>query len=116
MKEGGIRNINFIEGDFICDNIGRGYDLIFASQILHALSEKDNLHLLKKCKRALNKCGRIIIQEFRLLKDRAHPQQGALFSVNMLVNTDGGRSYSPDEMKSWLSKNRIQKNRNKTHG
>ncbi|MDP2280003.1 MAG: methyltransferase [Nitrospirota bacterium] len=96
--------INFIQGDFIHDNIGRGYDLIFASQILHALSEKDNLYLLKKCKRALNKRGRVVIQEFHLLKDRAHPPQGALFSVNMLVNTDGGRSYSADEMKSWLSK------------
>ncbi len=93
---GGVNNINFIEGDFLHDNIGRGYDLIFASQILHALSEKD-------------KRGRIVIQEFSLLKDRAHPPQGALFSVNMLVNTDGGRSYSTDEMKSWLSKTGFRK-------
>jgi ubiquinone/menaquinone biosynthesis C-methylase UbiE len=95
--------INFIEGDFINDNVGNGYDLIFASQILHSLSEKDNLSLLKKCKRALNKRGRIVIQEFYLMKDRTHPPQGALFSVNMLVNTEGGRSYSTDEMKNWLS-------------
>ena len=106
---GGVNNINFIEGDFLCDDIGRGYDLIFASQTLHSLSEKDNLYLLKKCKRALNKRGRIVIQEFHLLKDRAHPPQGALFSVNMLVNTEGGRSYSPDEMKNWLSKTGFKK-------
>ena len=109
VKKEGIKNINFIEGDFIYDNIGKGYDLIFASQILHSLSEKDNLYLLKKCKRALNKRGRIVIQEFRLLKDRAHPPQGALFSVNMLVNTEGGRSYSTDEMKNWLSKTGFRK-------
>ncbi len=65
--------------------------------------------MLKKCKKALNKRGRIVIQEFRLLKDRAHPPQGALFSVNMLVNTDGGRSYSTDEMKNWLSKTGFRK-------
>jgi len=104
VKKEGIKNINFIEGDFIQDDIGKGYDLIFGSQILHSLSEKDNLYLLKKCKRALNKCGRIVIQEFHLLKDRAHPPQGALFSVNMLVNTNGGRSYSPSEMENWISK------------
>jgi ubiquinone/menaquinone biosynthesis C-methylase UbiE len=104
VKKEGIKNVDFIEGDFVRDDIGRGYDLILASQILHSLPEKDNLSLLKKCKRALNKCGRIVIQEFHLLKDRAHPLQGALFSVNMLVNTEGGRSYSPDEMKTWLSK------------
>ncbi|MBI3377583.1 MAG: methyltransferase domain-containing protein [Nitrospirae bacterium] len=109
VKKEGIKNINFIEGDFIHDNIGKGYDLIFASQIMHSLSEKDNLYLLKKCKRALNKLGRIVIQEFRLLKDRAHPPQGALFSVNMLVNTEGGRSYSTDEIKNWLSKTGFRK-------
>jgi len=113
---GGVNNINFIEGDFICDNIGRGYDLIFASQILHSLSEKDNLYLLKKCKRALNKRGRIVIQEFRLMKDRAHPAHSALFSVNMLVNTEGGRSYSADEMKNWLSKTGFKKAKEKLIG
>jgi len=116
VKKEGIKNINFIEGDFIYDGIGRGYDLIFASQIMHSLSEKDNLCLLKKCKRALNKCGRIVIQEFHLLKDRAHPPQGALFSVNMLVNTEGGRSYSADEMKSWLSKAGFRKVEEKLMG
>lgn len=109
VKKEGIKNIDFIEGDFLCDDIGRGYDLIFVSQTLHSLSEKDNLYLLKKCKKALNKRGRIVIQEFHLLKDRAHPPQGALFSVNMLVNTEGGRSYSPDEMKNWLSKTGFKK-------
>ncbi|MCX5717231.1 MAG: methyltransferase [Nitrospirae bacterium] len=116
VKKEGMKNVDFIEGDFLQDDMGRGYDLIFASQILHSLSEKDNLRLLKKCKRALNKRGRIVIQEFHLLKDRAHPPQGALFSVNMLVNTDGGRSYSPDEMKRWLSKTGFKKAEEKFMG
>lgn len=116
VKKEGIKNINFIEGDFLCDDIGKGYDLIFASQILHSLSEKDNLYLLKKCRKALNKRGRIVIQEFHLLKDRAHPPHGALFSVNMLVNTEGGRSYSTDEMKNWLSKTGFRKAKEKLIG
>jgi len=98
------KSINFIQGDFINDNIGNGYDLIFASQILHSVSDKENIHLLKKCKSALNTNGRIVIQEFRISKDLTQPPQSALFSVNMLVNTDGGRCYSPDEMKGWLTK------------
>ena len=103
--EGGFKNnINFIQGDFINDNIGNGYELIFASQILHSVSEKEIIRLLRKCKGALNTKGRIVIQEFRISKDMTQPPQGALFSVNMLVNTDGGRCYSPDEMKGWLSK------------
>ncbi|MDO9287245.1 MAG: class I SAM-dependent methyltransferase [Thermodesulfovibrionales bacterium] len=108
--------INFIQGDFINDNIGNGYDLIFASQILHSGSEKDNIQLLKKCRKALNRGGRMVIQEFYILKDRAHPLPGALFSVNMLVNTPGGRCYSPDEMKKWLLKAGFKKTEEKVLG
>lgn len=99
-----VKGINFIEGDFMTDDIGRGYDLIFVSQILHAYSEKDNFKLIQKCKEALNNNGRLVVQEFYLLKDRSHPVQSALFSINMLVNTEGGRSYSSDEIKKWLLK------------
>jgi 2-polyprenyl-3-methyl-5-hydroxy-6-metoxy-1,4-benzoquinol methylase len=91
-------------GDFMADDIGKGYDLIFISQILHSYSEKENLRLLKKCKKALNKGGRMGIQEFYIDRTRTHPVQGALFSVNMLVNTEGGRCYSIEEIRSWILK------------
>lgn len=96
--------ITFIKGDFLSDDIGKGYDLIFISQIFHAYSEKDNLLILRKSKKALNNGGRIVIQDFKISEDRTHPAQSALFSVNMLVNTEGGRCYSADEIKSWLQK------------
>ena len=59
---------------------------------------------MKKCKKALNKNGRIVIQEFKISTDLTQPPNSSLFSVNMLVNTDGGRCYSPEEMKKWLLK------------
>ncbi|MFZ6016739.1 MAG: methyltransferase [Nitrospirota bacterium] len=102
VEKEGIKGISFIEGDFLTDDIGRGYDLIFISQVLHAYSEKDNIQVLQKCKKALNNGGRIVMQEFYVSKDGTHPAQGALFSVNMLVNTESGRCYSPDEIKRWL--------------
>jgi hypothetical protein len=98
------KKINFIEGDFIYDDIGKGYDLIFASQIIHSNSAKDNLTLIKKCRNALNREGRIVVQEFYISDDRTHPLHSALFSVNMVVNTPGGRCYSPKEIKGWLRK------------
>lgn len=97
------KGIDFIEGDFIADDIGKGYDLIFISQVLHAFTEKDCMNIIKKSKAALNPKGRIVIQEFYIDKSRTMPPQSALFSVNMLVNTHG-RCYSPDEMKQWLKK------------
>ncbi|MBI5212896.1 MAG: methyltransferase domain-containing protein [Nitrospirae bacterium] len=97
------KGIDFIEGDFIADDIGKGYDLIFISQVLHAFTEKNCMSIIKKSKAALNPKGRIVIQEFYIDKSRTMPPQSALFSVNMLVNTHG-RCYAPEEMKQWLSK------------
>jgi hypothetical protein len=43
------------------------------------------------------------VHEFTLAEDHASPAPGALFSVNMLVNTAEGRSYTPKEMAGWLT-------------
>jgi ubiquinone/menaquinone biosynthesis C-methylase UbiE len=98
-----VKNISFIEGDFLKDRIGGPYDLVFISQILHSFSESKNLKIIKKSYDALNPGGRIVIQEHLLESNRTAPLSGSLFSVNMLVNTSGGRSYSEKEIKGWLS-------------
>ncbi len=103
-----VKGINSICGDFTVDDIGGGYDLIFVSQILHAYSERENIEIIQKCKRALNRRGRIVIQEFFISRDKTYPIGGALFSVNMLVNTQYGRCYSPQEIKKWLVKTRFK--------
>lgn len=104
LREEKGRNIDFLSGDYYSDDIGMGYDLVFISHIFHSMSEKNCLALLEKSRNALNPNGKIAIHEFFLEKDRAHPIPGALFSVNMLVNTPAGRSYTAEEMKVWLSK------------
>jgi ubiquinone/menaquinone biosynthesis C-methylase UbiE len=98
------KGIEFIRGDYHTDDIGTGYGLVFISQILHSLSQNENRTLLEKSRDALNPNGTIAIHEFFLEDDRASPVPGALFSVNMLVNTTAGRSYTLQEMKSWLAK------------
>jgi SAM-dependent methyltransferase len=103
VGKAGMRNISFMEGDCVTDDIGRGYDLVFISQLLHAFSGATNLKILEKAFSGLNPKGTIVIHEFLLEKDRTAPVHGSLFSVNMLVNTHGGRCYSVQEMKGWLS-------------
>ncbi len=102
LIEGKGLKINFIEGDFISNAIGDGYDLIFISQVLHAYSEADNISLIKKCRDAMNNKGKIVIQEFYISQHKTSPLSSALFSVNMLVNTEGGRTYSTEEIIKWL--------------
>jgi hypothetical protein len=51
---------------------------------------------------ALNPGGRVAIRDFLIDPDRTTPLRGALFSVNMLVNTQEGRCYTEEEIGSWL--------------
>jgi SAM-dependent methyltransferase len=106
IRESGAdgRKIKFKGGDFMEDDIGKGYDLILVSQIFHAYSEQKNKFLLKKCRRALNPGGRVVVQEFPVSEDRTKPVWGSLFAINMLVNTEGGRTYTPGELKQWMTK------------
>jgi 2-polyprenyl-3-methyl-5-hydroxy-6-metoxy-1,4-benzoquinol methylase len=103
VSERGIEPVNFMAGDFHTDDIGSGYDLVFISQIVHSLSINESLALIKKAREALGPRGRIVIHDFLLEKDRARPVHAALFSVNMLVNTTAGRSYTVQEMRGWLT-------------
>ena len=102
ITESGSGHIDFIRGDFHSDDFGSGYDLVFISQIFHSLSADDNLLLLQKAWNAMVPKGTIAVHEFFLEKNRAAPVTGALFSVNMLVNTTSGRSYTAQEVKAWL--------------
>jgi ubiquinone/menaquinone biosynthesis C-methylase UbiE len=97
-------NIDLVQGDFLTDSIGKDYDLIFMSQIVHSYSEKTNISLLKKCRKAIRNNGRIVIQDFMINENRTKPVWSALFAINMLVHTEGGRTYSPGDMKEWLLK------------
>jgi len=113
IPEAITRNINFRSGNFLSDDIGSGYDLVFISQIFHSFSADENIALLGKSYDALNPKGRIAIQEFFLKKNRTSPPSGALFSVNMLVNTSSGRSYTRQEMKIWLDRSGFKNIRTK---
>ncbi|MCG6551212.1 MAG: acetylserotonin O-methyltransferase [Candidatus Magnetominusculus sp. LBB02] len=101
---GSLPNVKFIEGDFLVDAIGKGYDLALISHVFHSYTVQENIRLIKKVKKSLNKNGKIAIQEFFIEDNMAEPLEGALFAVNMLVHSDGGRCYSVNEMSAWLNK------------
>jgi 2-polyprenyl-3-methyl-5-hydroxy-6-metoxy-1,4-benzoquinol methylase len=103
-KAGISKKITLLSGDFMSDEMGRGYDLIFISQILHAYDDEGCISLLKKCFQSLNPGGRVVVQEFTLDESKTSPFHGAIFAINMLVNTPGGRTYTPKEMSSWMKK------------
>ncbi|MGB7762001.1 MAG: methyltransferase, partial [Bryobacteraceae bacterium] len=89
-------------GDLRSDHLGEGYDLVFASAICHMLDEKENARLIARCYDAVAPGGRLAIQEFILEPDKCGPQSAALFSLNMLVGTRAGASYSEPEYTAWM--------------
>ena len=102
ISDSGVRNrINLIEGDFNKEIKGQ-YDVAFLSNIIHGEGETENIALIKRVYNALNSGGKIIIQDFVLENDKTFPSFAALFSLNMLLFTENGRTYSFQEIEEWL--------------
>jgi ubiquinone/menaquinone biosynthesis C-methylase UbiE len=103
IREAGLEGrISTRVGDLRTDEFGGGYDLVLISAICHMLGVEENRDLLARVYRALAPGGRVAIQDFLLRADKTGPRAGALFSLNMLVNTRGGASYSEEEYTGWL--------------
>ena len=98
------KSIRLLPGDFTKDKWAGNYDMVFISQILHAYGPDECISMLKKSNDALTPGGRVVVQEFYLEENRTSPAWGALFAINMLVNTPHGRSYTVKEITSWLKK------------
>ena len=101
--------ISYISGDYLENDFGNDYDLIFLSAIVHINSFDENKRLIKKCYDALNPGGQIIIKDWVMNDDRTSPASGAYFALNMLVGTRSGDTYTESEMKDWLLSAGIKK-------
>lgn len=97
--------ISFLGGDFNKDAITGGpYDVAWMSHILHSNSREQCEKFLAKVAGILTPGGRIIIHDFIMNDAKDGPEFPALFSLNMLVGTEGGSSYSCTEIFSMLEK------------
>ena len=57
-------------------------------------SRRHNRELFAKVFRALAPGGRIAVRDMVMEPDRTSPREGALFAINMLVNTDSGGTFT----------------------
>jgi len=102
-KEGFTGKIKTHTGDYTTDDLPKGFDLVFLSAIIHSNSLEVNQDLIKKCYSALNKNGKIIIQDWIMNIDRTKPTSGAIFAINMLVGTEAGDCFTEQEVTEMLS-------------
>lgn len=95
--------ISFSGGDILADDIGSGYDVVWISHLLHSESPLEAAVILEKAVSSLTPGGVVLIQEFILDDSRAAPPFPALFSLNMLLGTEAGQSYSQTELSELMA-------------
>ncbi len=95
--------IDFLAGNFTTDTLSGRYDVVWISHILHSENPDAAAILLTKAAAVLAPGGLIIVHDFFLNDTMAAPLFPALFSLNMLVRTESGRSYSAGEITAMLT-------------
>lgn len=96
--------ISFASGNILSDPVPGGFDVVWISQVLHGEGPQEAATILKKAVQALKPGGLILVHEFMLNNTRTAPVFPALFSLNMLINTPTGQSYSQGELTDMLTK------------
>ena len=90
--------IELVGGDFYTDDLPRGADFAWVSAIAHQHSREQNRRLFAKVHAALEPGGRIAVRDVVMEPCRTRPQMGALFAINMLVNTESGGTFTFEEL------------------
>ncbi|MEE8353325.1 MAG: methyltransferase [Dehalococcoidales bacterium] len=85
-------------GDYFKDDFGSGNDVVLLSAILHSMGPERSRGLLVKAHDSLDSGGIVVVSEGLLDEDGTSPMRAVLFSLNMLVNTGEGQSYSGEEI------------------
>ncbi len=101
-KFGLSERIDFSPGNYLEDEIQGKYDAVWLSHILHGEGPEACRMMVRKAADALEPGGMIFIHEFILRNTADGPLFPALFSLNMLLGTSEGRSYTEGELAEML--------------
>ena len=108
-RAGMTSSVTTMAGDYLVNDFGHGYDLVFISAVVHINSPGENLRLIRKAAEALNPGGQVVIRDHVMSEDRTQPETGAIFALNMLVGTLHGDTYTENEMREWMEQSGLTK-------
>ncbi|MBU1247054.1 MAG: methyltransferase domain-containing protein [Proteobacteria bacterium] len=104
VEQGGFSGrITTKPGDYLRDDFGSGYDLAFFSAIVHINNYEENGQLMRSAFAALNPGGQVAVVDFVMDEARLEPEFGAIFALNMLVNTRRGDVFTEGEITNWFA-------------
>ena len=95
--------IDFMAGNYIEDEIKGSYDVAWLSHILHGEGPEDCEMIIRKTVSVVEPGGLILVHDFFLNDNLDGPLFPTLFSLNMLINTPQGQSYSEAQITSMLA-------------
>jgi len=101
--EGLTNSIETVAGNYELHSLGSGFDVVFLSAIIHSNPVEVNRALFKKAYEALTPDGRLVVLDHIMSEDRTSPLAGALFSLNMLVGTQAGDTFTESEIRQWMT-------------
>lgn len=100
-----FKDFNYIKEDF--DKKGQ-YDAAWLSHVLHGESPEDARKIIGKAVSALKPGAKVFIHDFILDNTMDGPEFPALFSINMLLGTPGGQSYSEQQIKNMMASHGVK--------
>lgn len=89
-------------GNFMQEPLPAGFNFAWISAIIHSYSREDSVKLYQNSFQALKPGGLVAVRDYIMEPSRTSPLDGALFGINMLVNTPAGRVYTFAEVKDDL--------------
>lgn len=94
--------IEFVDGNYVEESIAGAFDVAWLSHILHGEGPETCVEILEKAKAVLEPGGLVCIHDFILNDTMDGPLFPALFSINMLLGTESGQSYSQAQLTSMM--------------
>jgi len=94
--------IDFVPCNYLEDNIKGSYDVAWLSHVLHGEGPDECQMIIKKAVSSLEQGGLMLLHDFILNDSSDGPLFPAIFSLNMLVNTDEGRSYTESQIREMM--------------
>ena len=104
IKKFGLEDrVTFVGGDYLEKDIPGEFDVAWLSQILHGEGPEECRRMIQKTVDVLDPGGVIMIHDFILDNTMDGPLFPALFSLNMLLGTTEGQSYSEKQITAMLA-------------
>ncbi len=96
--------ISFVAGDYVTEPMHGQYDVVWMSHVLHGEGPTVCQNMIQKAAAMLTPGGMLLLHDFILDDSRDGPLFATLFSMNMLLGTPEGRSYTERELVEMMTK------------